>query len=226
MLDLHMEEGKSQYYLRAEPSREGRALLRGHQEHLATVLGDLKLNPRFTDARDLHWTTIFLGSPARWTSVARRLGSGETISSQDLLDLALPEALKAPPRAALPQQYNVFLNGGTRAVFVLNVTAVGATPAALALQYLQEQLHERERSGRLPQGFASAFFRHRAFPLARERNGGRPHITLARGRVSLARQRDVVRSIRATPLMSREPLRFERADVRIARSPEVISEHA
>lgn len=241
MLDPRMEEGKSQYYLRAEPTAEGRRVLRAHQAHLARVFDGLRINPRLTRADDLHWTTIFLGSPERWTSAFRAVGAEVTLTVNDLLELTVGNSDKKLPKmapanfgssevrgssTARPTAYDAFFNGGANAVFVLRLEGSAAVPARAMLSFLRGQLHAWERSGKLPSGLTAKFLRHPAFPLARERNGGKPHVTLARGRVSRERQRDVLRSIRATGLTSQEPMRFEKTVVRVVGAPNAVSPHA
>lgn len=235
-----MTPDREQYYLRAEPTDEGRALLRHHQRQLARVCGDLRLNPRLTKFHDLHWTTIFLGSPERWTKAFREIGVDLAVTADDLFWLAgvkLPKIADAnfgsstrlpTPDSRLPGEasakselttqpdgYDVFYNGLTSAVFVLRLDRSAERPAKETIEVVRARLLTWEQRGRLPVGTAGRLFRHRAFPLARDRDGGKPHVTLARGRVSRERQRDVLRTLRHTRLISREPIAFGKTSLRV-----------
>lgn len=230
-----MNAEHQQYYLRAEPSAEGRRTLRRHQQRLTEVFEGLRLNPRLTKADDLHWTTVFLGSPQRWTRAFRAVGVDVELTADALLELAMGNHAHQLPKitpanfgslSAQPTTYDVFFNAGTNAVFVLRLGPDGASPARVVLDHLRERLFAWERSGRLPGGTTPKLFRHPNFPLARDVNGGRPHMTLARGRVSRERQRDVLRSVHATRLATREPISFQHPEIRIVHSPAMVRVHA
>ena len=228
-------EQEQQYYLRAEPSEEGRKFLRRHQEHLQSLFHDLRLSPRLTKADDLHWTALFLGSPRRWSRALRVAGyRAKNVSADDLVRLAWTarERLRAETAAHRPEgllgyptAYDVFFPGKTNAVFVLRLSHMESVIAIL-LRAVQETLRDWEGTGKIPAGIAANLFAHAAFPLARERSGGKPHVTLARGRVSRPRQRDVLRSLRAAPLAARDPIAFTRADIRVVSSSAIIDPHA
>ncbi|TSC71738.1 MAG: hypothetical protein G01um101438_940 [Parcubacteria group bacterium Gr01-1014_38] len=220
-----MREEDRQWYVRAEPSDESRRALADHQRHLQTLLENLRLNPRLTRADDLHWTALFLGSARRWVRTLRALDFAGDITAEDLEKLAgharehlgLPVS-KTPvesPVVGAPETYDVFFTGGTNAVFVMRFESLKALADALVSR-AQQAVTDWEREGKFPAGTTHRLFRHPDFPLAREQHGGKPHVTLARGRVSRERQRDVLRTIRATRLASPQPIAFGHAEVRIA----------
>lgn len=226
-----MNKERQQYYLRAEPTAEGRALLRAHQEHLAETCVQLRVHPRLTRIADLHWTALFLGSPERWTRVLRTIGAETDVAAEDLLDLAFRNTyqhLREYVRHlhARPAAYDVFFGNGTHAVFVLALDREQGSPARMTLEHIRGQLSSWEQTGRVPRGTVPKLLRHPAFPLSRERSGGKPHSTLARGRVSRTRRRDVRRSIRATRLASHDPITFGSLDLRTVGSPAAVTLHA
>lgn len=221
-----MAPEQQQYYLRADPTSEGRRVLRTHQDHLARVFRDLAINPRLTRADDLHWTAIFLGSPVRWVRALQAVGADVALDAKALLSLTLPQraAADAGGVQGQPVGYDVLYTGVTNAVFVLRLHETAAAQTATVLAFLRERLQAWERAERVPRGTTSQLFRHPWFPLRRELNGGKPHITLARGRVSRVRQRDVLRTLRTTPTVSRAPITFTQAEIRIA-GPAATSNH-
>lgn len=216
-----VRDNRLQYYLRAEPSPASRRILRQHQQQLAEACGHLSLSPRLTKPDDLHWTVLFLGSPDTWTRAFAALGVHARVSADDMLAWTDTTELRAALPRPAPTTYDIFYKGGTTAVFVLLLT-VRNTMAETLLRAIRSSFHERERGGQLPAGTMERLFRARMFPLARERDGGTSHITLARSRVSRVRQRDVLRSLRTSVLASRDPLQFDHLTLRVVRSPTIV----
>lgn len=215
-----------QFYVRAEPSAAGRELLRLHQRQLSEIFADLHLNPRLTSRDDLHWTVLFLESPDRWASAFRALGAGSTrVSADDLLAWTAVPVLREELPAGFPQGFDVFYKGATNTVFVLRLRTAHTLGAAV-LEGIRAGVQQWEREGKIPTGTTEQLFHHRLFPLARERNGGTPHVTLARGRVSRERQRDVLRTLRTAPLVAEGSITFHHAEMRIVGSPTVAQTYA
>ncbi len=217
-------QDQNQFYLRAEPTAESRKMLRTHQKYLAEVCEQLRLSPRFVAADRLHWTVIFLGSPERWTKTLRATGARTDVSADDLLTLAFGNdrrgihALLAHVDTR-PIAYDVFFNHGASAVFVLRLDVVRGLPTRTILERVREQLSTWERTGRIPKATVPKLFQHPSFPLARDVDGGKPHVTLARGRVSRERHRDVRRSIGSMRPVSFAPLSFTHSTIRTVGTP-------
>ena len=216
----------AQLYLRAEPTEEGRDLLLQHRRRLHDAFRTLALNPRLTDREDFHRTELFLGAPARWSEILLRCGAAVDLTGDDLLAL-----IDLPPGdrtlfPAVPGSYDVFLTGRTTAVFVLRLAPRTLTLSPKLVSRAERTLRQWERAGRFPPGTVNAFLRHPHYPLRRERGGGTPHITLARGRIAPKRQRDVLRSIRQTRHAAAIPIPTDRIDVRAVRSGTVIAPYA
>lgn len=221
ILDGVTKEDRRQYYLRAEPTDEGRALLRVHQGSLARVFRDLRLNPRLTRPDDLHWTILFLGSLERWRRALHALRVRSDIRLNDLLAWTDVPELRSPPPAGTPRGFDVFFKETTDAVFVLHLGTSRRVVDALVKRF-REYFRSLERNGAIPGGATDRLFHHRAFPLARDLAGGKPHVTLARGRVSRDRQRDVLRTIRSVRLASQAPITFARTELRVVQSPVIL----
>lgn len=229
-----MHTRTAQLYLRAEPTEEGRDLLLSHRRRLHDVLGELELTPRITDREDLHRTELFLGAPVRWSDALSQYGVSVNLTSDDLLVL-----INLPPEhrelfPSIPGSYDVFLTGRSSAVFVLRLAPRTPTLALELVKHVEETLMGWERAGRFPVGTVNRFLHHPQYPLRGEQNGGilldharsKPHITLARGRISPERQRDVLRSIRQLKLAAGTTISTDRIDVRAVRSQAVIARYA
>ena len=221
-----MHTRTAQLYLRAEPTEEGRDLLLIHRRRLHDAVRELSLNPRLSDREDLHRTELFLGAPIRWSDVLSQCGVPMSLTSDDLLALVdLPkEHRELFP--SVPGSYDVFLTGRSSAVFVLLLAPRTPTLGPELVKHIEETLMEWERGGRFPLGTVNRFLRHPQYPLRREQGGGTPHITLARGRISPERQRDVLRSIRQLKLAAGTTIPTDRIDVRAVRSHAVIARYA
>lgn len=220
---VHDEHQK--LYLRAEPSPEGRELLLVHRRRLHAVLESLEITPRVVERSDFHRTELFLGSPESWTHAFVSVGATSPMTAEDLAALVALPPEDRRILSAIPWRYEPFFTGRTSVAFVLRLKK---TPSLLPtlLQSVASTLKTWETAGRFPAHTVAKLLAHPAYPLARETNGGTPHITLARGRVSLERHRDVRRTLRATPLVSDTPVPFVRIDLRMVRSSQILAPYA
>ena len=215
-----------QWYVRAEPSEESRQVLVEYQKQLQTLFNDLRLTPRLIKTNDLHWTALFIGSARRWSRALRALDVAGEVTADDLAQIAervCEHLVLSTPRSSAeslvvgsPTGYDAFLAGGTNAVFVLRLEHLQNIVDTL-VNRAREVFADWERAGRFPPPTTHQLFRRSNSPLARERNGGKPHVTLARGRVSRERQRDVLRTMRSALPVSRQPITFGHAEVRMVR---------
>lgn len=221
-----MSVDHQQLYLRAEPSEEGRETLLTHRRRVHEVLHALHLTPQFVERNNFHRTELFLGAPRAWRRAFAAIGVPATVTRDDLLDLLnlpLAERRVAP---GTPLQYDAFFTGGTAAVFVLRLGRVNRDAARVLLQRITARLRRWETEARVPRGSTRTLLAHPASPLARERGGGKPHVTLARGHVSLTRQRDVARTLHGTPLADDTPIPFVSMSIRAVRSAIPIAPYA
>jgi hypothetical protein len=226
MLATLMTHGDElQFYLRAEPTEEGRDLLLLHRRRLADTLHHLRLSPRLTERSDLHRTECFLGSPSLWAQRFAALGVHVAVSAEDLLSLV---ALPADDRFVLPGIpwfYEPFFTGAHAAAFVLRLRPMREQTTSY-VRCAEQTLRTWEDTQRIPAGTVRRLTSSASYPLARDHAGGKPHVTLARVRVSRDRRRDVARTLRNTRLPSRAPIPFFRIDVRAVRSSRVFAHFA
>lgn len=215
-----------QLYLRAEPTEESRDLLVLHRRGLNTTLDELRLTPRFVSRNDLHRTEIFLGAPSRWSHLVESLGGTGEITADDLLQLVDLLKNERTLHPGVPMKYDVFFTGPTTAVFVLLLDPRQPSLLPALLRHAEQTLRTWETTKRLPPGGAQRLLAHRQYPLARDQRKSKPHITLARGRVSPERQRDVRRTVQGSALASTVPISFAGIDVREVRSTDVLTHYA
>ncbi len=213
-------------YLRAEPSEEGRDLLLIHRRRLRDLLASLEITARVIGRDDFHRTELFLDSPEVWERAFASVGIRTTVSAADLLELVNVPAEDRDIRSAIPWRYEPFFTGGAHVSFVLRLRSDAGSLGRHLLQSVHERLRAWEAAGRIPPGAATALERGPTYPLARERSGGKPHITLVRGRASPERHRDVARSLRTARLASTAPIPLLRIDVRAVRSSHSIAPFA
>jgi hypothetical protein len=216
----------AQLYLRAEPTEEGRDLLLLHRRRIHETLRSLEITPRLVDRSDLHRTEIFLDSPHAWMRAFAAVGADVHLSQADLSFLADIPNEQRDIRAGIPWHYDVFYVGGSSAVFVLRLKRDDRSLMRTLVHAIEQNLQGWEEAGRVPSDTTRRLCRHRLFPLKRDQTGGKPHVTLARGRVSRKRHRDVLRSLHALNLASQRPIPFDRIDLRAVRSARAIARYA
>lgn len=223
MLDERMSHAdEQQLYLRAEPSDDSREELLRHRRHLHAALEPFRCRPRLAERSDLHYTVLFLHAARVWERVFHLLGVEVRFSADDLQALvAIPPEERRLPDAS-PHAYEPFFRSANAAVFVLRITMSPPSLTDALIRHAEDTLRSWERDRRFPQGTVAALLSHPLYPLARDRDAFRAHITLGRGTMERAQQTLVADEVRALPLASEIPVSFTHIDLRAVRSSRVI----
>lgn len=218
-------DGKAQIYLRAEPTEEGRTVIMRHRVHLTKLFEKMGIKAKLASRGDFHKTEIFLDSAYNWNVALKEIGVNAKINYFDVLSLLNVLDGEREITSDRPLGYDIFLSQDGYYVAVLRLEPTGFQEKLLAA--VKNAVLGLEEKGLLPRASAEKLIASKNFPLARDLFHHKPHITLIRGKIKNVNIRKVAEKvIKEAPLITADPIVFDRLDIRSVRSQKVISQFA